>query len=236
MGVADGPAAVRVARVRAVRRRGPLDPRRHGGGARDDRGVDRRGSERAAATRLTRGRKATRPDRGHAGRMSVWFGLHCPSYTFPDLAAGAAVRPRRRAGPGRGGRAGSASSPSWTTSTRSRASGSQTSRCSRRGPPSPRSPARRPGSGSGRSSPASRTATRRCSRRRRRRSTCCRAGARSSGSAPPGTRPSTTRSGSRSRRSSERMDRLDEALTIARGDVRRGALDVQRPRYTRRAT
>ena len=76
--------------------------------------------------------------------------------------------------------------------------------------------AARRGSSSARWSPASPIATRRSSPSRSRRSTSSPRAAPSSASAPPGTRTSTSATASSFRPSARRMDRLDEALTIAR--------------------
>ena len=145
--------------------------------------------------------------------MSVWFGLHLPSYTHPDTPPERLfdrVVEQAQAAEA----AGFISSRSWTTSTRSTASAGPMSRCSRAGRCSPHSPARRRASGSARSSRASPTAIRRCSPSRSRRSTRSPAAARSSASAPPGTRWSTEGYGFPFPPIRERMDRLEEALAI----------------------
>ena len=81
---------------------------------------------------------------------------------------------------------------SWTTSCRSRRSGASGRTCSRATRRSATSRASRSGSGSARSSPASRIATSPTSRRSSRRWTCCRAAARSAASARHGSSVSTS--------------------------------------------
>ena len=175
----------------------------------------------------------------NGGGMQPWFGLHLPSYTFPDSAARAPLRRRRRAGPrGRGRRlrprhrdGPPLPDPGRRAGHRSHARG-LVDACGARprddpGPPrhaghrrdlpQPGVP-RQDGHDAGRASPAA---------------------GRCWAWAPPGTRRSTRATGTSSRPFEERMDRLDEALTIIRAMFTRGPAELRRPPLpdrTRRST